>query len=128
MKNIRYITVIALTFMASMLTGCFSETDEPDFSENYDIPWIVSEISNVNPLTGAPGSQITITGTNLGEDMVQQSGIKIGTMECEIVSQSATSLVVKVPSLLDPTPVEVSVKNLHHRTFVYPEKFTPQMQ
>jgi hypothetical protein len=127
MKTYRLLASILLCIAAFSFVACDFGEEEIDFSKDYDIKWTVSEITDVSPLSGTVGTQVTLTGKNLGSDLVQPGAIKIGTAECEIVSQSATSVVVKVPVLLDATPVEISVKNLLHRTFVYPQKFTPIM-
>jgi hypothetical protein len=65
-------------------------------------------IVSVTPLTARAGEQVTIAGENFGvtadENVVTFNGI-----EAEIVSASATSLVVKVPSgMLAPTYNEVN--------------------
>ena len=117
--------MIILLAMIVAFTGC--DNDEMDFSEDYDIPWIVSKITNMEPLEGTPGTNITITGENLGSDLVPADGFWLGTdNKFIIISQTETNVIVQVPTgLLNSEPMEVSVHNLHNRTFVYTEKFKP---
>jgi hypothetical protein len=147
MKKIQQYMIIALMgAVAILVTGCQKEPlAEEDFSQDYDIPWVVSTITSVTPLTAAAGQEITITGTNLGTDWVapsvmgyfcitpewcipigiESSGVTLGTSLCEIVSQTATQIVIKAPSFPTTKPVELSIINYHNRTFVYKDKFTP---
>jgi hypothetical protein len=134
MKKIQKYMMIALVGALSMLTaGC----GEKDFSEDYDIPWVVSTITNATPLTAPTGGTITITGANLGTDWIDPgffdmttftftSGVKLGTIFCQVISQTDTQLVVQVPAGFPTTrPVELSIINYHNRTFVYKDTFTP---
>jgi hypothetical protein len=110
------------------LSGC----DEKDFSADYDIPWVVSKITNVTPSdsegypTGVPGTNITLTGENLGSEYVQSDGFLIGAVPCGIVSQSATSVVITIP-VDTKEPSDIVVRNLHNRTFVYGKQFIPDL-
>ncbi|MDR0694105.1 MAG: IPT/TIG domain-containing protein [Prevotellaceae bacterium] len=126
MKKIQKYMMIALVGAIAMLTaGCQKDTaPEEEFSKNYDIPWKISRITNVTPIEAAPGSNITLTGENLGTDLVLPSGFLIGTLPCVVVSQAATTVVVTVPMAV-AEPMDVSVRNLHNRTFVYEQQFTP---
>jgi hypothetical protein len=122
MKKIyKYILFIALLGgTAALMAGC----EEKEFSEDYDIPWVVSRITNVSPLEAVPGTNITLTGENLGSNFVLSDGFSIGAYTCTIVSQSATSVVVTVPmNVVEPS--DISVYNLHNRTFVYGDQFMP---
>jgi hypothetical protein len=148
MKKIQKYMIIALMgAVATIFAGC--QKEEPlaadDFSQDYDIPWVVSTITNVTPLEARAGEEITITGTNLGTDWVapsvmgyfcitpemcfptgiESSGVTIGTSLCEIVSQTATQIVIKAPGFPTTRPVKVSVINYHNRTFAYKDPFTP---
>ncbi|WP_296121699.1 IPT/TIG domain-containing protein [uncultured Bacteroides sp.] len=120
MKHLTYIFLLALTVLAA---GC--SDNEFEFSENYDIPWKISTITAVSPLTAAPGTHITIQGENLDSDLVSSTGITIGTEICTIVSQSATSITVVVPSFQTSEELDVAVQNLHNRKFTFGQKFTP---
>jgi hypothetical protein len=140
--------LLCLTLMATLAmfaTSC----SEKEFSEDYDIPWVVSTITGVTPLTAAPGTPITITGTNLSTEWVppsvmgqfcfdgggfeiciptglESSGVTIGTALCEIVSQTDTQIVILAPGGFSTTkPVDIWLINLHNRTFVYSQQFTP---
>ncbi|MDR1780566.1 MAG: IPT/TIG domain-containing protein [Tannerella sp.] len=125
MKIIKYIQVFVLIASLPLLAGCDYNEDDITFSENYDVQWVVSKITGVTPLEGAAGTQITITGENLGTKYVQADGFKIGADACTIVSQSETQVVVIAPNFLQTEPAEISVYNLHNRTFVYEQLFTP---
>ena len=65
-------------------------------------------IGSVTPLTARVGEQITIAGENFGVT-AGENVVTFNNVEAEIVSASATSLVVKVPSgMLAPTYNEVN--------------------
>ncbi|MCI1647890.1 MAG: IPT/TIG domain-containing protein [Bacteroides sp.] len=120
----KYYFIIVCIAIGGLLYGC-SANDEFDFSKNYDIPWIVSTITSVSSLEGASGTTIIISGENLGSDLVPNTGIKMGTEICTIVSQTSTSVAVIVPNFASTEPVEISITNLHNRKFVFESKFTP---
>ncbi|MDR3340389.1 MAG: IPT/TIG domain-containing protein [Candidatus Symbiothrix sp.] len=123
-----YILFAVLLGGMAALSGC----DEKDFSADYDIPWVVSKITNVTPAdsegypTAAPGANITLTGENLGSDYVQSDGFLIGSVPCSIVSQSATTAVITVPAGIKE-PSDITVRNLHNRTFVYGKQLIPNL-
>ncbi|MDR0429507.1 MAG: IPT/TIG domain-containing protein [Tannerellaceae bacterium] len=123
-----YILFAVLLGGMTTLSGC----DEKNFSADYDIPWVVSKITNVTPLdaegypTGALGTNITLEGENLGSDYVQPDGFLIGGVPCGVVSQSATTAVITVPAGIKE-PSDISVRNLHSRTFVYGKQFIPDL-
>ena len=123
MKHLTYIFLLAFIVLAA---GC--SDNEFDFSENYDIPWKVSTITAVSPLTSVPGATITIQGENLGSDLVSSTGITIGTEICTIVSQSATSITIIVPDFKASEALDVAVLNLHNRKFVFEKKFIPILE
>ena len=118
MKHFTYIFLLAFTVL---VVGC--SDNELEFSENYDIPWKISTITAVSPLSAVPG--ITIQGENLGSDLVSSTGITIGTEICTIVSQSATSITIIAPSFQTSEELDVVVLNLHNRKFVFEKKFVP---
>ena len=65
-------------------------------------------IGSVTPLTARAGEQVTIAGENFGVT-ANENVVTFNSVEAEIVSASATSLVVKVPSgILAPTYNEVN--------------------
>ena len=115
MKHFTYIFLLALD-------------NEFEFSENYDIPWKISTITAVSPLSAVPGVAITIQGENLGSDLVSSTGITIGTEICTIVSQSATSITIIAPSFQTSEELDVTVLNLHNRKFVFEKKFIPILE
>jgi hypothetical protein len=61
-------------------------------------------VKTISPRTGAPGSKVTITGTNLSQvsavyiDGVRAGRQLIGGVRTYFVSRTATKLVVKLPS------------------------------
>jgi sugar lactone lactonase YvrE len=61
-------------------------------------------VKSISPRTGAPGSKVTITGTNLSQvsevfiDGARASGRLIGGVRASIVSKTTNKLVVKIPS------------------------------
>jgi hypothetical protein len=126
MKKIQQYLMITLMGAIAVLTaGCQKDlSPEESFSQNYDIPWKISRITNVTPIEAAPGTNITLTGENLGTDLVLPSGFLIGTLSCAVVSQTATTVVITVPATVTE-PLDISVRNLHNRTFVYKDKFIP---
>jgi hypothetical protein len=128
MKKIQKYMMIALAGVLVVLTaGCEKDPSAgDDFSKDYDIPWIVSRITNVSPIEAAPGANITLTGENLGTNFVQSDGFSIGAFPCTIVSQNTTSVTITVPmGVIEPS--DISVYNLHNRTFVYKEQFIPKL-
>lgn len=86
MKRIR---LAALTMMFAgtimLVASCGGDSGE----ENAPIP----AVTGVNPESGEPGDDITITGTNLGEATL----VAFGTVEATIVSNSDTEIVATVP-------------------------------
>ena len=100
MKHFTYIFLLAFTVL---VVGC--SDNELEFSENYDIPWKISTITAVSPLSAVPGTVITIQGENL--------------------SQSATSITIIAPSFQTSEELDVVVLNLHNRKFVFEKKFVP---
>jgi hypothetical protein len=120
-KHLLFIALLGGT--AAFTAGC---SKEKEFSADYDIPWKVSRITNITPIEAASGANITLTGENLGADLVSPTdGFLIGTLTCTVVSQAATSVVITVPAKITE-PEDVSVRNLHNRTFVYETKFRPE--
>lgn len=126
MQTMQHLTYIFLLAFIVLAAGC--SDNEFDFSENYDIPWKVSTITAVSPLTSVPGATITIQGENLGSDLVSSTGITIGTEICTIVSQSATSITIIVPDFKASEELDVAVLNLHNRKFVFEKKFIPILE
>lgn len=95
LNQYKFRVVWTLLFVAVMaLVACEKE----EFSEDYDIPWPIPTITAVSPETAEIESQVTVAGTNLDKTNV----IRIGTAQAEIVSKSATEVVLKVPRVVDP--------------------------
>jgi hypothetical protein len=125
-KYILFFTLMVGT--AALMISCEERelSADEEFSTDYDIPWIVSRITNVTPIEATPGTNITLTGENIGTSFVLSDGFLIGTTPCAIVSQTATSAVITVPvSIIEPS--DISVRNLHNRTFVYEKQFIPEL-
>jgi WD40 repeat protein len=55
-------------------------------------------VDSVSPASGEAGTQVTVTGSNFGEQVVGVSAVTIGSVSAEIVSWSDTEIVVKVPA------------------------------
>ena len=126
MQTMKHFTYIFLLALAVLVVGC--SDNEFEFSENYDIPWKISTITAVSPLSAVPGVAITIQGENLGSDLVSSTGITIDTEICTIVSQSATSITIIAPSFQTSEELDVTVLNLHNRKFVFEKKFIPILE
>ena len=126
MQTMKHFTYIFLLALAVLVVGC--SDNEFEFSENYDIPWKISTITAVSPLSAVPGVAITIQGENLGSDLVSSTGITIGTEICTIVSQSATIITIIAPSFQTSEELDVTVLNLHNRKFVFEKKFIPILE
>ena len=126
MQTMKHFTYIFLLALAVLVVGC--SDNEFEFSENYDIPWKISTITAVSPLSAVPGVAITIQGENLGSDLVSSTGITIGTEISTIVSQSATSITIIAPSFQTSEELDVTVLNLHNRKFVFEKKFIPILE
>lgn len=123
MKTTKLYIFLILLATSIGIAGC--SNNDFDFSKDYDIPWKVSKITNVSPLTGEPGTSVVIEGENLGTDIVSSTGVTLGTEICEIVSQSDNSITIIVPSFASNEAVEVAVTNLHNRKYVFEENFIP---
>ena len=126
MQTMKHFTYLFLLPLAVLVVGC--SDNEFEFSENYDIPWKISTITAVSPLSAVPGVAITIQGENLGSDLVSSTGITIGTEICTIVSQSATRITIIAPSFQTSEELDVTVLNLHNRKFVFEKKFIPILE
>ena len=118
MQTMKHFTYIFLLALAVLVAGC--SDNEFEFSENYDIPWKISTITAVSPLSAVPGVAITIQGENLGSDLVSSTGITIGTEICTIT--------IIAPSFQTSEELDVTVLNLHNRKFVFEKKFIPILE
>jgi hypothetical protein len=111
----KYISLIVfISVILTALTGCY---DEKEWSEDYDIDYPISTITSVTPMEQNIGGSVTITGTNL--DIV--SVVHIGTVGCEITSQSSSQIVITVSDVAQRDLL--SVTNKYDRQFVYDEGF-----
>lgn len=107
-----------------------SSTPDPDSANNSkgvstNSASAVPQISGFSPSSGAPGSNLTINGTNLGSGgsqiqflrngssaaVVTSTTVSFGTVPAEIVSISNTQIVVKVPAGASTGPVTVTTPN-----------------
>lgn len=112
MKNLHLtenVLIIAIAFMVVM--GC-KKTNNVD-------PVIVPAISGISPLTGLPGSSVTITGSNFGTDATKDT-VRFNGSAATISSATATSIVVTVPG--NATSGKISVTT-NGKTLVYPTEF-----
>ena len=110
-KFISFIVFITV-LLTSLTTSCYKEKE---WSEDYDIDYPVSTITNVSPMKQNIGGTVTVTGTNL--ELVQT--VYIGNLSCEIQSQSSTNIVFIVPGAAQRN--FVSVENKYQRLFIYEE-------
>ncbi|PWD99391.1 IPT/TIG domain-containing protein [Marinilabilia rubra] len=113
MKNIFKSISFLLLLMAGLFTGC----QDKEWSEDYDIEWPVSEISQISTNEAQIEDVITITGTNL--DYVND--VLVGNTTCEIIEDesSASQLTFKLPRRVESG--NVSVRNEYDRTYVFEE-------
>jgi len=110
----KYISLIVfISVLLTSLTGCYKEKE---WSEDYDIDYPVSTITDVSPMKQNIGGSVTITGTNL--EYVQS--VNIGNLSCEIQSQSSTNIVFIVPGAAQRN--FVSVENKYARLFIYEQE------
>jgi hypothetical protein len=98
--NLPFVLVLMLTML--LLGAC----DEKEYSEDYDVPWPVPSIASFSPTEAMIESEITITGVNLDKT----NRVTIGTQEAEILSVSATQVVVKVPRLASTDRIKLTTK------------------
>jgi hypothetical protein len=110
----KYISFLFISLLMTALSGCY---EEKEWSEDYDIDYPISTITSVSPMEQTVGGLVTITGENL--DIVLT--VNIGAVICEIVSQTSTQIVFKVPAAADKD--RVSVTNKYDRQFIYKEGF-----
>ena len=109
--------ILVFTFFISVFYAC----KETEFSENYDINWPVPKITSFTNVKEEVGKTITITGS----DFEKITAVNIGTpaTQASIVSSTATSIVVRVPRLVNAGPISVSTA--YKRTTISDESFTP---
>lgn len=65
-------------------------------AQTFTINATTPKVDGVNPTTGSPGTQVTITGSNFGADQ-GGSSVTIGVVNATVVSWSDTKIVVTVP-------------------------------
>lgn len=103
---------LGITLSLFMLSACNDESTE--WSKDYDIEWPLTTITGVEPISAAPGSVVTVSGTNLHFTHI----FYIGTLACEVIEKSETRLTIKVPAAAT-APSSVSVYNVYRRTYVF---------
>lgn len=113
MKNIFKNSIWIFLAVAVLFPAC----EDKGWSEDYDIKWEVSQISELSTSEALIEDLISVTGTNL--DKVRE--VLVGNTSCEIIEaeKSATQLTFKLPRRVEGGLV--SVRNVHDRTFVYEE-------
>ncbi len=88
-----------------LLSGCQRETP---FGENYDVDFPLPTISSIEPATVEVGQQVTIKGSNLDRVIELEVGQTRRVIKNEdIVSKSATEVVIQVPRLAEAGPITV---------------------
>jgi len=103
MKNIFLLAVLCIGSL--LLISC--DDDERGDIQNYPTP----TVTGFFPKEGLPSSQVTITGTNFGEERVSRVGRVYfnGIEATDFVSYSDTEMVVKVPDKAESGPITVWV-------------------
>lgn len=111
MKNIFKNAIWLILAVAVLFPAC----EDKEWSEDYDIKWPVSHISELSVSEAFIEDVVSITGTNL--DKVRE--VLVGTTSCEIIEEesSATQLTFRLPRRVESGLV--SVRNVYDRTFVY---------
>lgn len=106
MKRLKIWTLAAFAAFAALgqagLTGCKPNNVQPD---------PVVSISGVSPATVAPGSDITITGTQFGTTPADVTVTFAGGATATPKTVTGTSLTVTVPATAQSGPVSVKVGN-----------------
>ncbi|GAB4427309.1 MAG: hypothetical protein OHK0039_45550 [Bacteroidia bacterium] len=96
----------ALLLATLLVVACQKETP---FSENYDIQFPLPTITGISPETADIESEIRIQGQNLDRVIQVEIGVNKRVIKNEdIVSKSATEVVVRVPRLAEAGLVSVS--------------------
>ena len=70
----------------------------------------VPVVDNISPASGEAGAQLSITGSNFGEQVSGVSAVKIGGVSAAIVSWSDTAIEAVVPETLTPGTYGVTVE------------------
>ena len=99
-NNILTGTVLFVVALLAVISGCKYNVAEPTWSESYTPPGS-PVISGIAPVTGgeirAGANLITISGTGFSDSL---NSVYFNTMAAEVVSSSATSIVVRRPNLI----------------------------
>ncbi|MGM0375751.1 MAG: IPT/TIG domain-containing protein [Bacteroidota bacterium] len=111
MKNIFKNIIWLFLAMLVLLPAC----EDKEWSEDYDIPWPVSKISELSTNEAEIEDVVSITGTNM--DNVNE--VLVGSTSCDILEEesSETQLTFQLPRRVETG--EVSVRNEYDRDFVY---------
>lgn len=107
-------------WMTLALTLLIVACEEKEFSEDYDIPWPIPEVTDFTPKEALIESEVTITGVNLD----QTTRVSIGSSEAQIISKSATQVVIKIPRVLSTD--KIKVHTAFKRDAFSVDKFTPE--
>ena len=81
---------------------------------------VLPSIQSIRPLSGAPGEEITIRGTNFSE-ISDENTVLFNGSEAEILESRYDKIVAVIPSTALSGKIELSVKN---QTVAYDELFT----
>lgn len=82
-------------------------------TENWNVTVLeaIPSISSFSPSSGAPGTSVTITGTNF-DPVPSGNTVFFGATQASVISSTSTELVVSVPSGATHAPVSVAVGGL----------------
>ncbi|MBN2744813.1 MAG: hypothetical protein JXR39_13050 [Marinilabiliaceae bacterium] len=111
MKRISNQILMLFATATMVLSGC----SEKEWSEDYDISWPVSKITQLSAQETVVGDVLTI----IGENMNKVSKVYLNGKECEIVANSATETQIQFKVARRASTGVVSVRNAYKRLFEY---------
>lgn len=115
MKSIFKMQALWLAVLSLGLNACFNKVTPEEYDINYPVP----NITSLSATTDTVGKTLTLRGTNFEK----LNSVNFGTMKAEVVSSSATEIVVKIPRQATSGPV--TVRNLYKKVGTSPQNFIP---
>ena len=102
-------TTIQTTVPAGIVAGglLITVTVNGIASNTFQFTVVGPQVNSLNPMSGIPGSQVIINGSNFSAD-IDQNSVSFGDVEAEVTSAAPNALEVTVP-LLPQGEVDVSV-------------------
>lgn len=113
--NLKLIMML-FTLLGLAVTAC----EDPEFSEDYDIPWPLPVINSFSPKEAMIGSEVTVNGTNFEKT----SRVYIGDVDTEFELISGTEIKLVVPRVVDIG--KIKVHTAYKRDALSEESFVPQ--